>query len=66
MITLKVKTRTGQIMYPQYEEILEIDGVPFRGTSEDMAQIVTDHETRLLQLETMLGQALGGRINGGN
>lgn len=64
MITVKVKARSGEINTVQYEEILEIDGVPFRGTADDHAAVLQDHETRLSQCEALLGQAIGGRLNG--
>lgn len=60
LITLKCKSKTGNIIETQVAEILEIDGKPYRSaeTDENIIQLVNHLSGRVASLETILGQLL--------
>lgn len=59
-ITIKSKSKTGQIIETQVAEILEIDGKPYRSSEvdESILQHVNHLAGRVASLETILGQSL--------
>lgn len=58
LITLKMKSKTGQVMEIQVAEILEIDGKPYQpaGNVEVLLQHVNHLSGRVAAIEGVLGQ----------
>lgn len=56
MTTLRIKTKTGHITEMQVEELLEVDGKPFRTDDEfkDVRDAVIHLEGRVSALESAL------------
>lgn len=62
LITLKLKSRSGQVNDIQVSEILEIDGVPYTpgGDVEALRSHVIHMDGRLTALERVIGQSNEG------
>lgn len=57
MIEIKAKTRSGVIQSFHVEEILEIDGKPYRGMPEDLRDAILHLEGRVVALENIISGA---------
>lgn len=58
LITIKSKSKTGQVIEIQVSEILEIDGKPYRPAQADesIVSLVNHLSGRVAALESILGQ----------
>jgi hypothetical protein len=57
LITIKSKSKTGQVIDIQVQEILEIDGQPYRPTGDvtALAQLVNHLSGRIAAIEAIVG-----------
>ena len=58
LITIKSKSKTGQVIELQVSEILEIDGRPYRSAQadENLTALVNHLSGRVAALESIFGQ----------
>lgn len=61
LVTIKSKSKTGQVIEIQVQEILEINGKPYRSSEvdESILQHVNHLSGRVAALETILGHQFG-------
>lgn len=62
MLTLKVRNKTGGIVDLNVDEIISIDGVPFKGQATDFRDDLIHLGGRVSALESLFAVAFGGRI----
>lgn len=62
MVTLKVKSRSGQINELQVEALLEVDGTPYRVSPEDVRDAMIHLDARVQQLEGMISRLIGAGL----
>ncbi len=58
MVTLKVKGRSGQISEIQVEQLLEVDGRPFKVLPEDFRDLLIHQDGRLTAIESLIAGIL--------
>ena len=58
MVTLKVKSKTGQVMDVQFDALISVDGVPYKATSEDYREALIHFGGRLEAVENFISGLL--------
>ena len=53
MTTIKVKTRSGEVTTMQVQELMEVDGEPYRG-KDSMADAVIALQERVAEIEAVV------------
>lgn len=58
MVTLRVKSKTGQVMDVAYDALISVDGVPYKASADDIRDAVLHLDGRVAAIESFISGML--------